>query len=230
VSSPQDLIRRAVGSDLPSKASLEEFGILELLALVHDAVVHLIGPIYKLPAAIPILERIAQAVEEKRDATDAVALLYRDEQGLFRVAAEEMFRDRTGPVAVVQHDHHFVSANDSYLKLFEFSRRQIGTVRLTDLLDEKDKERFLQANQLLFSGKKKSLVFVGQRMTAKGNNVTTKSTAWSISSSNSARPEYVAAVVEKLAARHESMDRIAQCSEMLLKDRDRLRFRAKRLK
>ena len=46
-----------------SRASLEKLGTSGVLAMIHDAIAHIITPIHKMPDLLPILERIAKALE-----------------------------------------------------------------------------------------------------------------------------------------------------------------------
>ncbi len=50
---------------------------VQALAFIHDAIAHTVGPISTLPRALPILERIARALEDRRDASELILDLNR---------------------------------------------------------------------------------------------------------------------------------------------------------
>ena len=51
---------------LPSPEALERFGTYNMLALIHDAVGHLVSPIGRLQKTVPVLEQIANSLAEQQ--------------------------------------------------------------------------------------------------------------------------------------------------------------------
>jgi len=223
--------RRIPGAEVPlndhvderphviSPGSVDTTGVL---ATIYDAICQMIGPIQELPRAIPILERIAQAVEDRRDSTEQIGLLYQDREVLFQADSDQLLKLAPAPVAVVGRDHRFVSFSDSYCRLFGFSRRQLRTLLLKDLVDERDTERFMLANRRLFAGKAKSVVLIGRRLTGKGDLILTRLTGWSVRPDPSAAPEFAAGMHQRLADRYEAPALFARSAEKLAANRDRL--------
>jgi PAS domain-containing protein len=211
---PEDVRR-----DVISPGSVDTTGVL---ATIYDAICQMIGPIQELPRAIPLLERIAQAVEDRRDSTEQIGLLYQDREVLFQADSDQLLKLAPAPVAVVGRDHRFISVSDSYCRLFRFSRRQLRTLLAKDLWDEKDGERFMLASRRLFADKAKSGVFVGRRLTGKGDSILTRLTAWSVRRNPSAMPEIGMGIHQRLADRHEAPALFARCAEKLAANRHRL--------
>ena len=193
-----------------------------VMVKIHDVISNMLGPLQEISQAIPILERIARAVEDRHDSSEQIGLLYQDRAPLFRADSDRLLKLAPAPAAVVARNHRFVSASDSYCRLFGFSRQQLRTLLLKDLVDEKDLERFLLANRRLFADKAKSLVFVGRRITGKGGTILTRATAWSVREDPAAGPEYVVAMHQRLADRHEAPALFARCAEKLADNRNRL--------
>jgi PAS domain S-box-containing protein len=193
-----------------------------VLARIYDAICQAIGPIQDLLPLIPTLERIAQAVEDRRDSTEQIGLLYENREVLFQPDPHHLLRPAPSPVAVVGRDYRFVSVSDSYCQLFGFSRQQLRTLLLKDLLDRRDLERFALANGRLFADQANSVVFVGRRLASKGASILTKATAWSVRPDPCAEPEYAVGMLQRLADRHEAQELFARCAEKLAKNRHRL--------
>lgn len=196
-------MKRHVGSTLTiSRLAADKamkIGAPAILSLMNDAMAHAIRPIMKMPDAIPLLQRIAEAVEEIANCKDGNLLLSDMQNAAFCAIADLLIRAMPHPTALVRADHSFVAASESYIEMFEFSRRYLSTIRLTELLEEEDRERFLEVNRRLFAGEIRSAVFVGRRMTARGRVILTRSRAWAIADSSDGRPQYVEAVHELLA-------------------------------
>jgi PAS domain S-box-containing protein len=206
----------------PQVISSESVDATGVLATIYDAICQMIGPIQDLPRAIPILERIAQAGEDRRDSTEQIGLLYQDREALFQADSDQLLKSAPAPIAVVERDHRFVSFSDSYCRLFRFSRQQLRTLLLKDLVDEKDTERFMLATRRVFADKAKSAVYVGRRLTGKGDPILTRCTVWGVRPDPSAAPEYVVGMHQRLADRHEAPALFARCAEKLAANRDRL--------
>ena len=59
-------LAREKAETLPSPEALERFGTYNMLALIHDAVGHLVSPIGRLQKTVPVLEQIANSLVEQQ--------------------------------------------------------------------------------------------------------------------------------------------------------------------
>lgn len=118
------------GSTLSPGKSRNAFDTTGALALIHNAIAHLVGPIDHLPKVLPALERIAVAIEESRDiienVTSGTENAYRNGP-LSGTTRSDSFKtpvrlDPT-PVAVIDERCRFVAANDSYCSLYGSRRK-----------------------------------------------------------------------------------------------------------
>jgi hypothetical protein len=120
---------------------------------------------------------------------------------------------------VVKRKRRRVSFNHAYCRRFGFSPKQLRTVALTGLVYEADLDRFTALNRQLLTGEAKSGKFVGRRLTAEGPPILTRSQAWAVREQTSAKPEYMAAVLERVAI-DEILGVFARCAEDLSKRRE----------
>jgi excisionase family DNA binding protein/PAS domain S-box-containing protein len=187
------------------------------LARMTRAIVQIIAPIAGMQSLIPHIESIARAIEEKRDAADEVARLYEGQAVPYRTHWENLFEFAPVAFGVVNSKGRLVSFNDAYCRLFGFSSKHLRTVLLTDLVHDADLDRFTTVNRQLLMGEAESAEFVGKRLTAKGVPILTRAQGWSVRRRPSRKPEYVAAIVERVATREEAAIGFERCAEKLSK-------------
>lgn len=191
----------------------------DLVRLIQT-IVEMIAPIDGLQTMIPRIKSIARAIEDKRDASDEVSRLYEGQAVPCRTHWENLFEFAPIAFAVVNRKGRLVSFNDAYCRLFGFSSKQLHTVLLKDLVHEPDLDRFTTVNRQLVTGEIESAEFVGQRLTAKGTPILTRSRAWSVRRRPSRKPEYVAAVLERVATQKEAAVGFERCTENISKRRE----------
>ncbi|MGA8640661.1 PAS domain S-box protein [Candidatus Binatus sp.] len=172
---------------------------------------------------IPRLESIAHAIEDKRETSDELALLYEGQAVPYRTHWENLFEFAPLAFGVVNSKGRLVSFNDAYCRLFGFSSKQLRTVQLAGLVHEADFGRFTQLNRQLLSGEVESAVFVGKRLTGKGLPILIRSHAWTVRRRPSRKPEYAAAVLQRLATQEEAAIGFERCAEKLSKQRRQVR-------
>jgi excisionase family DNA binding protein/PAS domain S-box-containing protein len=190
------------------------------LARLTQTIVEMIAPIAWMQTIIPRIESIARAIEGKRDAADEVARLYEGQAVPYRTHWENLFEFAPVAFGVVNSKGRLVSFNDAYCRLFGFSSKQLRTVLLTDLVHDSDLDRFTTVNRQLLMGEAESAEFVCQRLTAKGVPILTRAQGWSVRRRPSRKPEYVAAVVERIVTREEAAIGFERCAEKLFKRRE----------
>jgi hypothetical protein len=88
------------------------------------------------------------------------------------------------------------------------------------LVHSDDLERFVIANVRLWRGGIKSVCLVARRLTGSGDAIPTRSTAWPIRSTPTAKPKYLAASLERIADRKEASALFARCANQLSKRRE----------
>jgi excisionase family DNA binding protein/PAS domain S-box-containing protein len=187
---------------------------------IYETISQMLGPVAEMSRMLPILKRIAEAIEDKRDTSYEIARLYEGETIAFRIHSENLLKFVPSPFGAVDRDGHLVSFNDAYCQLFEFRRKQLRTARLTDLVHSDDLERFVIANVRLWRGGIKSVCLVARRLTGSGDAIPTRSTAWPIRSTPTAKPKYLAASLERIADRKEASALFARCANQLSKRRE----------
>jgi excisionase family DNA binding protein/PAS domain S-box-containing protein len=203
-------LRRAMDAvDMPSD-----------LVRLTQTIVQMIAPMDGLQATIPRIENIAHAIEDKRDASDEVALLYEGQAVPYRTHWENLFEFAPLAFGVVNSKGRLVSFNDAYCRLFGFSSKQLRTVQLAGLVHEADLGRFTQLNRQLLSGEVESVEFVGKRLTGKDLPILTRSHAWTVRRRPSRKPEYAAAVLQRVATQEEAAIGFERCAEKLSKRRE----------
>src|ERR1700736_5012155 len=108
-----------------------------MLALIHDAVGHLVSPIGRLQKTVPVLEQIANSLVEQQTLLKEM-LSFQKNAGLVHFIANRLREVPPLSHAVLNRDLHFVSANESYSRLFNFSEAQFKKMSLADLLHPRD--------------------------------------------------------------------------------------------
>ena len=193
------------------------------LVRLTQTIVQMIAPVVGLQAKIPRIENLAHAIENKRDASDGIALLYEGQAVPYRTHWENLFEFAPLAFGVVNSKGRLVSFNEAYCRLFGFSSKQLRTTQLADLVHEADLGRFTELNRQLLSGEVESVEFVGKRITRKGSPILTRSHAWTVRRRPSRKPEYAAAVVQQVATEEEFAIGFERCAEKLSKQRRQVR-------
>ncbi len=188
----------ALADKLPSYEQLDQFGTMGMLALIHDAIGHVVTPIHKLPEVIPILERMADALINQQGILEEV-LAAQGHAVLEGFAARRFGGVSSLPHSVLKRDLRFVSVSESYCDLFGFSLAQLEGLSLNDLLHPADIRRFSKVVRPLLAGMAESCELVEWRATGSHRFVLTKDTLWGIGRCQGHRPQYIATVSEKLA-------------------------------
>ncbi len=80
---------REKAETLPSPEALERFGAYNMLALIHDAVGHLVSPIGRLQKTVPVLEQIANSLAEQQTLLKEMLSIQKN-SGLVRFVADRM--------------------------------------------------------------------------------------------------------------------------------------------
>jgi hypothetical protein len=182
---------------LPSDEELARFDTNALLALLHDAVGHLITPVHSLPKTIPILQQIAGTLARQQLLLEEVLKLRRDEE-LARFAARKLNSAPSLSYSVLKRDLHFLSVSNSYCLLFNLKRGQFRQTSLGDLVHPTDIPRFSRIVRILLSGKEVSGELVEWRVTGSGGFVLIKDTMWAIDTDQPGGPEYIVNVSERI--------------------------------
>lgn len=216
-------IRLESRDSFSSRRAMDAVDMPSDLVRLTQTIVQMIAPIDGLQAMIPRLESIAHAIEDKRETSDELALLYEGQAVPYRTHWENLFEFAPLAFGVVNSKGRLVSFNDAYCRLFGFSSKQLRTVQLAGLVHEADFGRFTQLNRQLLSGEVESAVFVGKRLTGKGLPILIRSHAWTVRRRPSRKPEYAAAVLQRLATQEEAAIGFERCAEKLSKQRRQVR-------
>ena len=202
-------LAREKAETLPSPEALERFGTYNMLALIHDAVGHLVSPIGRLQKTVPVLEQIANSLAEQQMLLKEMLNVQKN-AALVRFVADRLKEVPPLSHAVLNRDLQFVSANKSYSRLFDFSEAQFQKKSLADLLHPGDIPRFRKIIRVLLNGGGTCEV-VEWRVTGSGHYVLAKDTLWGIGSDRVRGPEYIATVSEKIADQDEAA-RLVECA------------------
>jgi PAS domain-containing protein len=195
-------IAREHAETLPSPDALERFGTYNMLALIHDAVGHLVNPIGQLKKTVPVLERIANSLAEQQTLLKEILGIQKN-TALVRFVANRLNAVPPLSHAVLNRDLRFLSANKPYSRLFDLSEDQFRKMSFGDLLHPSDVSRFRKIAKLLLNGIG-TCELVEWRVTGSGQYVLTKDTMWGIGSARVRGPEYIATVSEKIAGQEEA--------------------------
>ena len=194
---------------LPSPEALERFGTYNMLALIHDAVGHLVNPIGRLQKTVPVLERIADSLAEQQTLLKEMLSLQKND-ALVRFVSDRLKEAPSLSHAVLSRDLRFVSANKSYSRLFAFSEAELQKMSIGDLLHADDISRFRKIIRVLLNGGGTCEV-VEWRVTGSGQYVLAKDTLWGIGSDRVHGPEYFATVSEKIVDQSDAA-RLVECA------------------
>jgi len=190
-------LAREKAEALPSPEAIERFGTYNMLALIHDAVGHLVNPIGRLQKTVPVLERIANSLVEQQTLLKEMLSIQKN-AALVHFVTSRLKEAPPLSHAVLNRDLYFVSANRSYSRLFDFSEAQFQKMSLAELLHPGDLARFRKIIRVLLNGGG-TCEMVEWRVTGNGHYVLAKDTLWGIGSDRVRGPEYIATVSEKIA-------------------------------
>ena len=174
-----------------------------MLALIHDAVGHLVVPFDRLPKAVAVLEQIAGTLIEQQMLLRET-LIGQKGSALARSAVDGTEEAPSLAYAVVKRDLRFVSVSNSYAFLFDLKPPQFRQMLLNDLLHPGDVLPFDRSIKQLLSGKVGSCELVHWRATGSGHFVLTRDTLWAIGKVKVRGPEYIATVSEKIPQQDEA--------------------------
>jgi len=194
---------------LPSPEALEQFGTYNMLALIHEAVGHLVSPIGRLQKTVPVLEQIANSLAEQQMLLKEMLSIQKN-GGLVRFVANRLEEVPQLSHAILSPDMKFVSANKSYSRLFDFSEAQFQKMSLADLVHPGDIPRFRKIVRVL-SNRVGTYEVVEWRVTGSGHYVLAKDTLWGIGSDRVRGPEFIATVSEKIADQDDAA-RLLECA------------------
>ena len=194
---------RGLTDKLPSSEELDRLGTNGMLALIHDAVGHLITPVHSLPKVMPVLEQVADALIEQQLLLKQILTLRKDPV-LEHFAAHKLEEFPSLSHSVLKRDLRFVSVSESYCHLFQFSPVQFQRMSLEQLLHPADIPRFSKIAKLLLNGKIDSCELVEWRATGNRSFVLTKDTLWGIGRDQVRGPQYIATVSEQIADQDEA--------------------------
>ena len=198
-----------------------------MLVRIYEAINQMLEPVADISRLLPTLKRIAEALEDKRDTSSEIARLYEGQEIAFRSHTENLVKFVPAPFGVADADRRLVSFNDAYCQLFGFRRKELRNMRLMDLVHHDDLDRFMALNSRLWRSKIKSGRFVGRRLIASGEAIPTRSTAWPISRKPNAGPDYMAAVLQRVATKREASAAFTRCADDLSKRRERFMSRVR---
>lgn len=196
-------IARERAEILPSPEKLEQFGTLNMLALIHDAICHLVTPVNRLPKVQPALDRIVNSLTEQEALLRKILNIQKD-AALMRFVAHKLEGVPSLSHSVLNRDLRFVSVNRSYAHLFEFSPTRLRGMSLNELVHTKDIPRFNKITKVLLRGTVSTCELIGWRATGSGRFVLTKDTLWGIGSDRVGCPEYISTVSEKISDEDEA--------------------------
>ncbi|HEY6298902.1 MAG TPA: PAS domain-containing protein [Candidatus Binatus sp.] len=188
---------------LPSAQQLELFGTNGMLALIHDAIGHLITPVHSLPAVLPALMQIVSSLVDQQTVLKEMLSIQKDAV-LVRFVANRLEGMPSLSHSVLDRDLRFVSVNKSYQRLFEFSPAQFHKRPLNELVHSEDIPRFNKVIRLLLSGGGHACELIEWRATGSGRFVLTKDSFWGIGSNRVRGPEYISTVSERLTDEDEA--------------------------
>ncbi len=187
---------------LPSPEALERLGTHNMLALIHDAIGHLVSPMGRLQKTVPVLEQIANSLVEQQSLLKEMLSIQKNAT-LVRIIGSRLKEVPPLSHAVLTRDLHFISANKSYSRLFDFSEVQFQKMSLADLLHPGDISRLRKIIRALLNGNGTSEV-VEWRVTGSGHYILAKDTLWGIGSDPVRGPEYIVTVSQKIADQDEA--------------------------
>jgi len=213
-------IDRATSAPAPPLPISENPDPTVALERIYEAISRMLGPLTELSCKLPALERIAEAIADKRDTADEIVRLYEGETIPFRNYSENLLKFVPSPVGMVDRDGHLVIVNDSYCEIFGFNRKQLRTTRLTDLVHDDDLENFTAVQTRLWQGNTEFVRSAMRRLTGSGEAIPVRSTAWPIRPTPAAMPKYLAASLERIANQKEAADLFARSANQLSEHRE----------
>jgi excisionase family DNA binding protein/PAS domain S-box-containing protein len=191
------------------------------LVRLYQTVAALIAPLTELRAVLPLIKRIAEAIDDRRDTSGLLEQLYQGEAILVRDHLKNLMEFAPIPFAVIDRDCHAVSFNDGYCQLLGLSAKQLRMTVLTDLVCAPDRDRAAAMHRQLLDNETHANVFTG-RVTAAGAPILVSSHAWAVRESPYGKPEYLADVLQRVATREESLGMFARGADDLSDRREKI--------
>jgi hypothetical protein len=183
---------------LPSSKELDRLGTNGMLALIHDAIGHLVGPVSNFPKVMPVLERVADVLIKQQAVLEEVLAVRRDAVWE-RLAAGTLEGAPSLSHSVLKRDLSFVLVSESYCHLFDFSAVQFQRMCLKELIHPADLPRFSRSVKVLLEGEAESCEMIHWRISGSHRFLLTRDTFWGIGRHQGGGPQYFATVSEKIA-------------------------------
>jgi excisionase family DNA binding protein/PAS domain S-box-containing protein len=210
---------------LPSLSVSDTPEATAILVNIHEAISQMLGPIGEISRMLPVLKRIADALEDKRDPYAEIVRLYRNRDIVFDKDAKRVVKRAPFATGVVDTERRFVAVSDEYCRLFNRSRKHFRTMRLPEVVSEEDRDRSMQLIDGLLEGKSNAEGFVGKLVVAKAPEVVVRARVWGIRTNRKAKPQYVTGILEPLANREQASAMFTRSAEDLSKRRESFRSR-----
>jgi hypothetical protein len=183
--------------ELPSAEELDRLGTNGMLALIHDAIGHLVTPVGSLRKAMPIIQEAAQALIEQKMLLKEV-LTIRERPNWEHLGACKPEEVSSLPHSVLKPDMRFVSVSASYCDLFEFTAAEFRGISFINLLHPSEVMRFSRTVKPLLKGTAESCEIVQWRVAGSPHFVHTKDTLWRVGTATRGGPQYIATVSERV--------------------------------
>ncbi len=181
----------------------------------------MVAPIGEMHAMIPIIKRVAEAIEDRRDASGEIARLYQGQAVAFRPHWDKLVELAPIPFAVVDRECRAVSFNDAYCQILGATSKQLRRAVLTDFVCETDRDLAKELHRQLLDSGAHSNTFSG-RLTGEGAPVLIRSHAWAVRQSASAPAEFAADILQRVATKEETSEILARGAEELSKHREKI--------
>jgi excisionase family DNA binding protein/PAS domain S-box-containing protein len=191
------------------------------LARLHQAMSSLMEPLAELRALIPTLQRIAGKVAD----SDPTAETNDEKIPRFSFGPETVLAGAPIAFGLVDRHRRMVSYNDAFCELFEYSREQLRARDFFDLMCEDDRAGYATILAKLLSGEPEAGSLVGRALTRKGHSILVKIHVWGVPRKKPPRPDYVAAVLQRVATSNEAMAILAPADGQAPKRRERVSSR-----
>ncbi len=191
------------------------------LARLHQAMSSLMEPLAELRALIPTLQRIAGKIAS----SDPTAATNDGKMTQFSFAPETMLDAAPIAFGLVDRHRRMVSYNDAFCELFEYSREQLRARDFFDLMCEDDRAGYATILAKLLSGEPEAGSLVGRALTRKGHSILVKIHVWGVPRKKPPRPDYVAALLQRVATSNEAPVALAPAQAHSPKGRGRVSSR-----
>ena len=205
-----------------SLASAVALEVPAALGRLHRAISQTVAPLAELQAVLPIIKRIAEELEDKRDASGEIARLYRGRAIPFHRHPENLLEFAPIAFGVGDHTRRLVSVNDAYCRTLGFSRKRLQRRPILDLVYEADRAGYATIYRKLLAGETGPGSIVGRGVTGEGAPILIRSHLWAAPRKRSGKSEYAGSILERIATRSEASVMFSQCAEDLFQRREEM--------